>query len=144
VAWGILRAGIAALGLALFAAACAGTDDRAQRDVQVIRVAERDFRITAKPALLHAGKVRFTVENKGPVAHELLVLRTTAPSLPLRTDGLTVDEDAIERETLGVLEPGRPGATRELRLELRPGHYELICNMYGHYLGGMHARLLVR
>jgi uncharacterized cupredoxin-like copper-binding protein len=144
VACGLLRAGIAALGLALLAPACAGSDDRAPTDVQLIRVAERDFRISAKPALLHAGTVRFAVENKGPVAHELLVVRTADSTLPLRADGLTVDEDAIEHETLGVLEPERSGSKRELQLDLRPGRYELICNMSGHYLGGMHARLLVR
>ena len=41
-------------------------------------------------------------------------------------------------------EPGRPGAIRELDLRLRPGHYRLICNMTGHYLGGMNRELTVR
>jgi uncharacterized cupredoxin-like copper-binding protein len=28
-------------------------------------------------------------------------------------------------------------------LHLRPGRYELFCNMAGHYLGGMRAELVV-
>jgi uncharacterized cupredoxin-like copper-binding protein len=132
-----------AFAVALLAAACAG-NDRATPDGTRIRVAERDFRISVHPKVLPAGEVRFSVENKGPVAHELLVIRSGAVHLPLRGDGLTVDEDGIEPETVGVLEPGKPGGTRELRVSLQPGVYELICNMAGHYLGGMHARLLVR
>jgi len=62
----------------------------------------------------------------------------------LRRDGLTVDEDAVEPETAGALEPGQPGATRELKLQLEPGRYELLCNMSGHYMGGMHSVLVVR
>ena len=63
--------------------------------------------------------------------------------LPLRTDGVTVDEDALQPATVGALEPGLPGSVRMLRLDLTPGHYEIFCNMAGHYLGGMHTELTV-
>jgi uncharacterized cupredoxin-like copper-binding protein len=146
VARGILRRLVIAslgVGVALLVAACASREEK-EPALPVVRITERDFRIAATPRVLHAGKVEFAVLNKGPVAHELLVLHTASNKLPLRTDGLTVDEDAIERSTLGVLEPGQPGKTRTLRLKLPPGDYELICNMSGHYLGGMHTRLVVR
>jgi uncharacterized cupredoxin-like copper-binding protein len=32
---------------------------------------------------------------------------------------------------------------RGLVLRLRPGRYEIFCNMAGHYMSGMHAVLLV-
>jgi uncharacterized cupredoxin-like copper-binding protein len=130
-------------GVAVLLAACASREEKAPA-LPVVRITERDFHIAATPRIVQAGAVELAVWNKGPVAHELLVVRTGGGALPLRTDGLTVDEDAIEHNTLGVLEPGQPGKTRTLRLNLRPGHYELICNMFGHYLGGMHARLVVR
>jgi uncharacterized cupredoxin-like copper-binding protein len=84
------------------------------------------------------------VDNTGPDSHELIVVRVAAGGLPLRRDGLTVDEDTVEHETAGALEPGEPGTTRELRLQLDPGRYELLCNMTGHYMGGMHSILVVR
>jgi len=38
-----------------------------------------------------------------------------------------------------VLEPGDPGSVREVRVKLQKGRYVLICNMSGHFMGGMHA-----
>ena len=38
---------------------------------------------------------------------------------------------------------GAPGSVRGLTLRLRPGRYEIFCNMAGHYMGGMHAVVLV-
>ena len=36
------------------------------------------------------------------------------------------------------------GATKTLTLNLKPGHYALICNIAGHYMAGMYADLTVR
>ena len=63
--------------------------------------------------------------------------------LPLRADGLTVNEEAIQTREAGTLEPGHAGAVRDLQLHLAPGRYVLFCNMEGHYMGGMHAELVV-
>ncbi len=101
-------------------------------------VIEEDFHITA-PDVVRAGKVTLDVQNSGPDDHELVVVRRAKGELPLRADGLTVDEKAIEAGVAGKLEAGNPGRARTLRLKLRPGRYELFCNMSGHYLGGMEA-----
>jgi uncharacterized cupredoxin-like copper-binding protein len=61
----------------------------------------------------------------------------------LRSDAATVDEEGLDPLTLGTLEPGPVGSTRELDLDLRPGTYEVFCNMAGHYLGGMSATFTV-
>lgn len=108
-----------------------------------LKVVERDFRIRA-PRQLAAGNVRLSVYNEGPDSHELIVVREGTRPLPLRRDGLTVDEDAVNHSTAGLLEPGLPESRRELNLHLTPGRYVLFCNMSGHYLGGMHTTLLVR
>jgi uncharacterized cupredoxin-like copper-binding protein len=100
-----------------------------------VKITLEDFKIVA-PAHIASGDVDLVVHNKGPDAHELIVVRATRP-LPMRTDGVTADEDAFEKITVGTLEPGAPGATRHLHVTLKPGHYVLICNMSGHYLGGM-------
>jgi uncharacterized cupredoxin-like copper-binding protein len=109
----------------------------------VVRITERDFRIHA-PARIRAGEVRIVVTNHGPDQHELIVVRTSAAGeLPLRSDGATVDEEALDPVTVGVLEPGAVGSVRELDVDLRPGSYEVFCNMAGHYLGGMSAEFTV-
>jgi uncharacterized cupredoxin-like copper-binding protein len=113
-----------------------GSSEHAARTVPVV---ERDFQISA-PHSLHPGSVTFSIQNKGPDDHEFIVVRAGPHGLPLRKDGLTVDEDAVEKQTAGALEPAAPGV-EHLRLHLDPGHYELFCNMSGHYMGGMHARL---
>ena len=121
---------------------CAGGSSNGKAEGTLVRVTERDFRISA-PKRAHAGDVTLSVLNEGPDAHELLVVRSSGRDLRLRADGLTVDEEALEHETVGVLEAGQPKSVRRLRLHLPPGRYELICNMSGHYLGGMRAPLLV-
>jgi uncharacterized cupredoxin-like copper-binding protein len=93
---------------------------------------------------VQAGNVLFRVKNRGPDAHELLLIRDDHGRLPFRGDGLTVDEESLQREEVGVLEPGAPNSVRELEVHLTPGRYVLLCNMSGHYLGGMHATMVVR
>ena len=107
----------------------------------VVRVTERDFRITA-PRHVRSGDLVLSVQNRGPDAHELIVVRDSS-RLPLRRDGTTVSEEKLEPDIAGALEPGHPHSVRKLRLHLAPGTYELFCNMSGHYLGGMHTKLVV-
>jgi hypothetical protein len=108
----------------------------------VVHVTVKDFHIRLSRTHVRAGEVRLVVKNRGPDTHEVLVARTSA-ALPLRPDNITVDEDALEPVTLGEVEAESPGTVEVVRLKLRPGRYELFCNMAGHYLGGMRARLVV-
>ena len=122
---------------------CSAGRHRAPAAGTVLRVTERDFRISARK-LVSSPDVLLVVHNRGPDAHELIVVRARTSHLPLRPDGVTVDEDALKQATVGVLEPGAPGSVRELLMHLRPGRYMLICNMSGHFLGGMHRELVVQ
>jgi len=115
-------------------------DDRAT----AVRVSEKDFKITA-PRVVRAGDVRLVITNRGPDDHELAVVRAPiVGTLPMRADGVTVDEDATEHATAAALEPAPSGTVSELHARLRPGRYTLLCNMSGHYLGGMHTTVVVR
>jgi uncharacterized cupredoxin-like copper-binding protein len=137
------RAGLLLAAVALSAIfGCSNDDSGGRADNATVRVTERDFRISA-PKRVSAGDVHVSVRNTGPDDHEFIVVRLRGKALPLRPDGLTVDEDAIEHATVAVLEPAEPGV-HELRMSLEPGRYELLCNMYGHYAGGMHTKLVVR
>ena len=138
------RMGSAAVVLAMVSArACSSpssTDATKSNDVQV---KERDFRITVQ-AEVPSGDVVLSVRNDGPDNHELIVVPAFASGLPLRRDGLTVDEESFQPGPVGVLEPGAPGSVRRLHVHLAPGRYVLFCNMAGHYLGGMHEILVAR
>jgi uncharacterized cupredoxin-like copper-binding protein len=130
---------LAAVALALgFPLGCGGSSDNGAGGTTT-HVGERDFRIKS-PAVVPAGNVSLDVNNTGPDDHELIIVRTTG-ALPLRGDGVTVDEDAVESRTVGALEPGL--GARSLHIRLQPGTYEFICNMQGHYLAGMHRRVTV-
>jgi hypothetical protein len=132
----LLACAIAAFGLS----ACSSHSTSSQG--AVVRVTLKDFRIKVSRSRVPAGDVRLVVKNKGPDTHELMVARTGTP-LPLRADAITVDEEALEPVTADEVEGEPRGAVHVLRLDLRPGRYELFCNMAGHYLGGMRARLVV-
>ena len=129
------------VSLALLACPGCGSGGHAGA-ARVVRITERDFRISA-PKHVHAGVLLLSVRNRGPDAHELIVVRDRSSRLPLRRDGATVDEEKLEPVTAGALEPGQPGSRRTLRLHLAPGTYELFCNMSGHYRGGMRTKLVV-
>jgi uncharacterized cupredoxin-like copper-binding protein len=123
---------------------CGGSGKSAAKtSPPLLRVSESDFHITA-PSTLKAGEYAFRVHNKGPTDHEFIIAPTRTGSLPLRPDGLTVDEEAFERLEPGLLEPGAPGAVRDLTVVLKPGRYVFFCNMEGHYMAGMHTELVVQ
>jgi uncharacterized cupredoxin-like copper-binding protein len=108
----------------------------------VVRVTVKDFRIKLSRTHVQAGEIQLVVHNRGPDTHEVLIARTSA-ALPMRADNITVDEDALEPVTVDEVEAEPPGDVEVLGVKLRPGSYELFCNMAGHYLGGMRARLVV-
>lgn len=108
----------------------------------MVRVTERDFHISATPNHVAAGDIQLVVRNQGPDTHELIVVRSES-QLPLRLDGLTVDEQRLSALTVASLDGAGSGSERRVHLRLARGRYELFCNMAGHYLGGMRAALVV-
>ncbi|HZP72307.1 MAG TPA: sulfocyanin-like copper-binding protein [Gaiellaceae bacterium] len=109
----------------------------------VVAVQEHDFQITLSTHRVPAGETLFRITNHGPDAHELIVVHDNG-HLPLRADGMTVNEEALTKQTVGGLEPARAGAVRDLRVNLPPGRYLLLCNMYGHFMAGMHSELIAQ
>ena len=136
VALGVLAAGGTAL------VGCGAADPPSRAHASVLRVVEKDFKISS-PATVRAGDVQLAVRNPGPDDHELLFVRASnVAKLPMRGDGLTVDEDALERATLTAIEPRPAGTVTKVRLHLTPGRYVMFCNMTGHFRGGMHRTVV--
>jgi hypothetical protein len=109
-----------------------------------IGVTERDFHISTSIAQVSPGEVSLRIQNRGPDEHELIVAPERRGGLPMRSDGFTVNEEAVQNSEPGSIPPQRPGGTEYLKLQLRAGRYVLFCNMEGHYMGGMHIDLVVR
>lgn len=100
-----------------------------------------EMKFVASASTVAAGKVSFNVRNDGSVAHELVVLKTpiAASKVPTSSAG-RADESANIGETGDVA----AGAVKKLTLNLKAGHYALICNLPGHYKAGMFADLTVK
>src|SRR4051794_6894241 len=97
---------VAGFVLSMVAVATACSPTAATKDAgPVLRVIERDFDISA-PSTVSAGDVTLSVANDGPADHELIVMRADGSYLPLRADGITVDEERLDRDKVGGLEPG--------------------------------------
>jgi uncharacterized cupredoxin-like copper-binding protein len=109
-----------------------------------VQVTERDFSISPDQNSVPSGEVSFNIRNEGPATHEFVVFKTDVPEgqLPIR-NGI-VDEEANSVEDVDEVEGISPGESKELKVDLQPGQYVLICNISGHYQLGMHAALEVR
>ncbi len=135
---------LAAVALACLPLAGCGESKAGAKAGRTYAVTEHDFHIEAPTSLPAGGDYTFVVSNDGATHHELIIAPTQTGSLPLRPDGLTVDEEAIEASEPGSLQPGAPGARRALTVHLDPGRYVFFCNMEGHYMAGMHTEVVVR
>jgi uncharacterized cupredoxin-like copper-binding protein len=135
-------AALACTGSVLLGAGC-GSAAHVGTTGTLIGISERDFHISASTARVAAGDVTLRIHNGGPDQHELIVVPQGRHTLPMRSDGFTVNEEAIQNSEPGSITPQRPGGTENLQLHLTPGRYLLFCNMEGHYMGGMHTVLVV-
>jgi uncharacterized cupredoxin-like copper-binding protein len=98
-----------------------------------------DFKVTpAKKAVPH-GKVTFNVTNSSGMEHELVVIKTNKKAAKLQI----INGKASEKGSVGEVELAGH-KSKKLTLNLKKGHYALICNVGGHYMAGMHADLTVK
>jgi uncharacterized cupredoxin-like copper-binding protein len=104
-----------------------------------VGVSLKEFKVIPTASQAPAGHVTFNVHNGGTATHEFVVLRTDKPAGSL-LEGARADESGNVGET-GDL---KAGASKSLALNLKPGHYALICNLPGHYAAGQHTDFTVR
>lgn len=103
----------------------------------------------ADRASVTAGTVSFAVTNDGSVDHELVILPLAdGQQVGARLIGSNgkVDEAGSLGESSNTGGQGagqgiRPGSSGWVTLTLAPGHYELVCNLPGHYAAGMYTEL---
>jgi uncharacterized cupredoxin-like copper-binding protein len=91
-----------------------------------------------------AGKVTFDVANEAiSEDHELVLIRLKDKdqTIPVLRGKHRVDESKLN--SLGEVADLKPGDHGTLTATLKPGAYELMCNVKGHYESGMHTVLTV-
>ena len=87
-----------------------------------------------------AGDVSFTMENRGTIQHEFLVVKTTyEPGMIPLGENNRFDEEDKGLTVVDEIPEWAPGVTNTLKVNLQPGKYELLCNIEGHYKNGMHT-----
>ena len=116
----------------------------------------KEWEIKLSATEFASGDMTFNLTNNGDKEHEFIVRKTDlkADSLPLvesGDDAGRIDEESTELTEVGnpsevaVVPPGSTGLS--LRLNLKPGHYVLFCNLKVedllHYQKGMHIDFTV-
>jgi uncharacterized cupredoxin-like copper-binding protein len=104
-----------------------------------VGVSLREYSVNPTAKAAAAGKVTFRVRNAGSITHEFVVLRTSKAA-----DALLKGARADESGNVGETGDLKAGASKTLKLNLKPGHYALICNLPGHYAAGQHTDFTVR
>ncbi len=87
-----------------------------------------------------AGKLKITLENKGKIPHELVLLKTASAANALRVAGAG---RVSEKASVGEVSETAAGTTKSKTLDLKPGNYLYVCNIPGHYGDGMYGTLTV-
>jgi len=121
-------------------AASAGTST-ASGAAAAVTAKESEFKIELGASTAAAGPVTFQITNAGSIVHEFVVMKTdlAADKLPIDTSKGVVSEDAGGLTAVDEVEDIAVGSTPSLSVDLPAGHYVVICNLPGHYAGGMRA-----
>ena len=93
------------------------------------------FSLEPSVSTVPSGQVTFNVTNDGSMVHEMVVVKTDkTPQQLMQKDG-TADESTSVGEAADI----QAGGSKSVTLTLPPGKYVLLCNLPGHYKGGMYA-----
>jgi uncharacterized cupredoxin-like copper-binding protein len=128
---------LAVLAAAIVAVMLASTSNAASKSTTVTLT---EFKVAPSPKTVSGGKVTFTVKDKGDMEHELVVIKTSKSASKLPVSG----KQASEKGAVGEVEDIAGGKSKKLTLNLKAGHYVLICNLPGHYKGGMRSDFTVK
>ena len=128
---------LAVLAAVIAAIAVATNSDAATKSTKVTL---SEFKISASPKSVSAGKVTFTARNTGDMEHELVIIKTSksASKLPVSNNR------ASDKGEVGEIEDVAGGKSKKHSFNLKKGHYVLICNIPGHYKAGMRADFTVK
>jgi uncharacterized cupredoxin-like copper-binding protein len=92
----------------------------------------------------YSGDVKFTMTNAGSIPHEFIVVKTDYKpgEIPLGANN-RFDEEGEGIEAIGEIPEWAVGTTESVTLNLKPGSYQVLCNIEGHYKNGMYKSFTV-
>jgi uncharacterized cupredoxin-like copper-binding protein len=133
---GLLGA-VAVLAAVIVAVALASTSNAASKST---RVTLSEFKVSPSPKSVTHGKITFTAKNKGSMEHYLIVIKTSTAASKLKV----TNNRASEKGRVGKVDDIAAGTSKKITLNLKKGHYVLLCNIPGHYKAGMHSDFTVK
>jgi plastocyanin len=106
-----------------------------------VTVEGTEFKFAPDALTADAGKIEVTLSNAGSAPHEIVFIKTKLDpgALEPGTDGRVSEKGAV-----GEVPEIEGGATKSATISFKPGNYVFVCNVPGHYQGGMHGTLVVR
>ena len=121
-------------------ATVAATPATAAAATGAVTVTSTEFAFAPMAITAKAGALKITLDNKGKVPHELVVLKSgqAAGSLPVKGGRVS------EKASVGEVSETAGGTTKSTTLTLEPGRYVIVCNIPGHYQDGMRGTLTVQ
>jgi len=105
-----------------------------------VTVKLKEFKIIPSVTTVKAGKVTFVVSNVGKINHEMVVVKTIVPPGKLKENA---EHEVSEKGAVGeaVVDHGKTG---RVTLTLKPGKYQLLCNLPSHYTAGQYIGFTVK
>jgi uncharacterized cupredoxin-like copper-binding protein len=100
-----------------------------------------DYRFSAPEIDARAGRLTLTLDNAGAIAHEFVLLRSSAAPSALK---VAANGRVSESASVGEVSETKAGASATTTFDLKPGRYVYVCNIPGHYASGMRGRLVVK
>src|SRR4051812_37212741 len=135
--------GLAVIGLVAFVLLPGGSGSKPAASKPAaagpVKVRLTDFKIAPSASTVSAGKVTFAATNAGKDEHEMVVVRTNKQPSQLRKGN-----EASEAGSVGEISETKPGASKQVTLNLKSGRYVLLCNVPGHFMAGMYTTLTVK
>ena len=122
------------------ATAPATTAPAAATKVAVVMGKPKEFSLSAVPIQVPAGATTFIVVNKGSILHEMVIVPSAGGAAALRQPDGTASEAGAPGEVPDV----KSGGGGQVTVTLPAGRYVLLCNLPGHFAGGMYANLVVK
>src|SRR5829696_3254958 len=99
-----------------------------------VNVTFGDMWIKASAPTVKAGKVTFGIKNQGATMHGFAIVPA-----PAKVSGGMVDHSTFVAHGDDL----SAGASESVSADLKPGKYELVCHMAGHYSAGQHTPFTV-
>lgn len=101
--------------------------DKAAAAKADVKITLGDMWVKSDKTSVKAGKLTFAVANEGATVHGMAFA-----AVPVKVEGGTLEESQL----IGKGKDLEAGASETITVDLKPGKYEIVCHIAGHYAAG--------